>query len=454
MKRRNRKRSQKVELPVINPNTAAIDVGSVELYVCVPADRDPEPVQHFSSFTPDIHSMADWLEKCGVKSVAMESTGVFWIPVYQILEQRGFEVCLVNARHVKNVPGRKTDVSDCQWLQYLHAVGLLRGSFRPADQICVLRSLLRHRDHLIEMASCHVQHMQKALDQMNLHLHHVISDITGKTGLAILDAILAGERHPDRLAELRDRRIKASPELIAKALTGDYRTEHVFTLRQSLSVYRQYQQLILDCDHEIQAQLKMFDSRIDLDETPLPPATTGHRKPQGNDFRFDLRSELYRILGFDLTQVPGFQAANVYAVYAELGCDLSKFSDSAHFSSWLGVCPDNRISGGKILSVHTRHVKNRVTQALRMAASSLERSCSPLGDYYRRMRARLGPPGAITATAHKLARILYKLITSRQPYDETILFRDQDKQRKRAEAALRRRANALGFQLIPIPKPE
>lgn len=447
---KNRKRRTQVQLPVINPNTAAVDISATEMYVCVPADRDEEPIRKFGAFTPDLHALADWLARCGIKSVAMEATGVYWIPLFQILETRGFEVCLVNARHVKNVPGRKSDVLDCQWLQYLHAVGLLRASFRPADEICVLRSLLRHRDSLIEMASCHVQHMQKALDQMNLHLHHVISDITGVTGLAILDAILAGERNPEVLAQLRDHRIKASPATIVKALIGDYRAEHLFTLRQSLEAYRHYRRLITDCDAEIQRQLQSFDSKIDPSQHPIPPSTSSHKKPAGNEFRFDLRSELYRILGFDLTQVPGFHGLTSYAVFAELGSDLSKFSTSANFSSWMGICPDNRISGGKILSVRTRKVKNRVALALRRAASSLAHSQSPLGDFFRRMRSRLGPAKAITATAHKLARILFHLMTTRQPYDESVLLRDADKQRKYAEAKLRSRAKALGFQLVPI----
>jgi transposase len=449
---KNKKRRSSVQLPVINPNAAAVDISSTEMYVCVPLDRDAEPIRKFGAFTPDLHALADWLGQCGVKSVAMEATGVYWIPLFQILETRGFEVCLVNARHVKNVPGRKTDVVDCQWLQYLHAVGLLRASFRPADDICILRSLLRHRDNLIEMASCHIQHMQKALDQMNLHLHHVISDITGVTGLAILDAILSGERNPVVLAELRDYRIKASPDIIAKALVGDYRTEHLFTLRQSLEAYRHYRRLIEDCDAEIHRQLDSFDSKIDPSQHPIPASTSSHRRPADNEFRFDLREELYRILGFDLSQVPGFQARTIYAIFAELGSDLSKFPTVRHFVSWLGLCPDNRISGGKILSVRTRKVKNRIALALRRAASSLLRSSSPLGDFFRRMRAKLGPPKAITATAHKLARILFHLLTTRQPYDPTVLLRDAEKQRKRVEAKLRSPARALGFQLVPIPE--
>jgi transposase len=272
---------------------------------------------------------------------------VYWIPLYQILETRGVAVCLVNARHVKNVPGRKTDVQDCQWLQYLHAVGLLRASFRPPETVCAVRSLLRHRDSLVQLAATHTQHLQKALTQMNLQIHHVLSDITGVTGLAILDAILAGERDPQVLAGHRDRRIKASSETIAKALVGDYRSEHLFTLRQSLAAYRHYQQLIGACDAEVRTHLGTFASQIDPAVSPLPPSTGSRRTPRSTPStpRFDLRTELYRILGTDLTQVPGLQTPTVHAIFSELGADLSAFPSGAHFASWLGLCPDNRISG-------------------------------------------------------------------------------------------------------------
>jgi len=436
--------------PILNPHAAGIDIGATEIYVCVPLDRDPQPIRRFATFTQDLRAVAIWLTQCGVTSVAMESTGVYWIPLYQLLAARGLEVCLVNARHVKNVPGRKTDVQDCQWLQYLHSVGLLRASFRPPETVCAVRSLLRHRDNLVRLAAVHTQHIQKALNQMNLQLHHVLSDITGVTGLAILDAILAGERDPTVLAGHRDRRIKASPDTIAKALVGDYRPEHLFTLRQSLEAYRHYQRLIEECDLQVQGLLDAFDAAIDPVAQPLPPATTTHRKPQGNAPRFDLRAELYRILGIDLTQVPGLNTATVYTCFAELGADLGKFPTAKHFASWLGLCPDNRISGGKVLSVKTRHVKHRVAQALRLAAQSLYRSHSVLGAYFRRMRAKLGAPKAITATAHKLARILYHLLTTHEPYAESQLAKAEAVYRQRTESRLYAQARALGFQLIPV----
>jgi transposase len=454
MPRSQRRTTRAVTTPVLHPHAAGVDVGATELYVCVPLDRDPQPIRRFGTFTEDLLAVATWLQQCGVTTVAMESTGVFWIPLYQILETRGLEVCLVNARHVKNVPGRKTDVQDCQWLQYLHSVGLLRGSFRPPETVCAVRSLLRHRDALVQLAATHTQHIQKALTQMNLQIHHAISDITGVTGLAILDAILAGERDPQVLARHRNPRITASPETIAKALVGDYRPEHLFTLRQSLVSYRHYQQLIGACDAEVQALLGTFASQVDPAVHPLPPSTKkARRTPRGLPAApgFDLRTELYRVLGTDLTQVPGLQTPTVYTLFAELGADLSSFPSGAHFASWLGLCPDNRISGGKVLSVKTRRVKHRVAQALRLAAQSLFRSPSVLGGFFRRMRAKLGAPKAITTTAHKLARIIYHLVTTRQPYDESRLAAAEADHRRRTESRLRSQARVLGFQLVSAP---
>src|SRR6266567_3660626 len=283
MPRKRVNKSKKVALPILNPDAAGIDIGATEIYVAVPADRNPEPIRMFATFTQDLSELADWLQQCRVRTVAMESTGVYWIPLMQLLEDRGLEVYLVNAKHVKNVPGRRTDVSDCQWLQYLHSVGLLRASFRPAQEVCAVRSLLRHRDSLIEMATCHVQHMQKALDQMNLQIHHVISDITGTTGLAIIDAILSGERDPQKLAQLRDWRIRATEETIMKSLVGDYRDEHLFTLRQSLVAYRHYQQLIGEVDEKVRQLLSELPARVDPAEDPIPKARNPRKTPWRNE---------------------------------------------------------------------------------------------------------------------------------------------------------------------------
>jgi transposase len=446
---RRRKQSNPPIFETIQPHAAGIDVGATEIYVAVPADRDPQPVRCFLTFTEDLQALADWLQKCGVESVAMEATGVYWIPLFQILEARTIQVCLVNARHVKHVPGRKSDVMDCQWLQYLHSVGLLRASFRPEQAICMIRSLLRHRDSLVAMAAVHIQHMQKALTQMNLQLHHVISDITGSTGMAILDAIVAGQRDPQILAQLRDPRVKAPEETIAKALAGDYRREHLFALQQSIQAYRNYQKLVADCDLEIEQYLVALDPKVDVKEEPLSAAKYPH-KPRRNEFRFDLRSHLYRIFGVDLTAIPGMDAVTAHTVLAEIGADLSKFRSAAAFASWLGLCPDNRVSGGKVLSVKTRKVANRAATALRRAAQSLQGSKTYLGDYYRRMRARLGAPMAITAAAHKLARIIFHMLTTRHGYDESIFASEEARHRKRTEARLRKQAREFGLQLIPL----
>lgn len=435
-------------MPVINSDVAGIDIGATEIYVAVPPERADEPVHCFSSFTEDLHAIAEWLAGCGVKSVAMESTGVYWIALFQILEARGFDVCLVNARHVKNVPGRKSDVSDCQWLQYLHSVGLLRASFRPPQAVCAVRAILRHRESLIQLASTHVQHMQKALTQMNLQLHHVLSDLTGKTGLAIVSAILEGERDPNVLAKLRDYRIKASEPTVAKALVGDYRPEHLFTLGQALQSYRHYQRLMGECESEIERQLHTFES-VDPTAEPLPPRSAASKKSQGKAWQFDLRSELYRILGVDLTTVPALEVATIHTVFTEIGGNLGAFPTHKHFSSWLGLSPDNRISGGKVLSVRTREVKSRAAAALRMAAQSLHHSTSALGAYYRRMRTKLGAPKAITAAAHKLARIIYHLLKTRQPYDESRFAEHEQRYQRHRARRLHQQAAALGFTLVP-----
>jgi len=391
--------------------------------------------------------LADWLKQCGVKTVAMESTGVYWIPLFQILEDCGLEVCLVNARHVKNVPGRRTDVCDCQWLQFLHSVGLLRASYRPEQEVCAIRSLLRHRESLVQMAATHVHHMQKALDQMNLQLHHVISDVTGQTGLAIVEAILAGERNPYVLAKLRNDRIKASEAVIAKSLVGDYRPEHLFTLRQSLVAYHHYGKLIDGCDREIRRCLEEFKP------PHLPDAAEGgNQKSQSMTASAEgvLRSELNRVFGIDLTQIPGIRVGIAQTLFGEIGPDFTKFRSASAFASWMGLCPDNEISGGKVLWVGTRKVKCRAATALRMAAQSLHHSKSALGDFYRRMRAKLGAPKAITAAAHKLARIIFHLVTTGQEFDDSRFAADQLRYQKRQEAKLRAKAKALGFQLIPI----
>lgn len=450
MKKKQPKKNTGNSLHTLQPNSAGIDIGATEIFVAVPTGLSDNPVRKFETFTDDLHDAAKWMKKCGIESIAMESTGVYWIPVFQILDAYGFDVVLVNARHVKNVPGRKTDVLDCQWLQYLHSVGLLRGSFRPAQDICAVRSLLRHRDSLLKSASSHVQHIQKSLTQMNIQIHNVISDITGVTGLAILDAILSGERDPKKLAELRNPRIKADKKTIAKSLTGDYRTEHIFTLKQSLQSYRNYKQMIEDCDVEIENHLKAFEAKADSDRTPPNPSKKSkRRKPKGNEPNFDLTAYMHRLLGTDLTQIHGINCLTAHVFFTEVGPDLSKFKNVNHFCSWLGLCPQNKISGGKILSSQTRPGSNRVAHALRLAANSLWRSQSYLGNYFRRMRSKHGAPKAITATAHKLARIVYHLVKNQKEFDESVFAEQEKVHRARLQKRVVRQANSLGLKVLP-----
>jgi transposase len=444
-----KKRSKVASLPIIETNAAGIDIGATQIFVAVPADRDVESVRCFDTFTADLERLADWLEQCQIRTVAMESTGVYWIPRFQILEKRKIEACLVNAQHLKNVPGRKkTDVEDCQWIQHLHSVGLLRGSFRPKQEICAIRSLWRHRDNLIQLATVHLQHMQKALDQMNLQIHHVISDLAGTTGLAIVDAILAGERDLEKLAQLRDWRIRANQETIVKSLVGDYREEHLFTLRQSLQSYRHYQRLIQEIDAQVKQMMRRLPGRVDIGEKPLPKEKNPRKTPWRNEPP-QLREDLYRTFGVDLTQIPGINTLTAQMLLTEIGPDLSRFPTVAAFCSWLRLCPEPKISGGKVLSSKTRPTKNRAALALRMAAQGLHRSQTFLGEYFRRMKARLGTPKALTAAAHKLARIVYHMITTRQEYDTTV-FQDLERRvQDRKRMRLRAQARELGFDLVP-----
>jgi transposase len=435
------------QLPTIHPHAGGIDIGATQIQVAVPVDADPSPVRTFTTFTDDLLRIRDWLQRCGVKTVAMESTSVYWIPLFQILEAAGIEVCLVNARHAKNVPGKKTDVSDCQWLQYLHSVGLLRASFRPPEHICAVRSLLRHRTTLVRYASDHVRHLHKTLTQMNLQIQNVISDLTGVTGLAILEALLAGERDPQKLAALKDHRIKASRDTIARSLQGDWRPEHLFVLRQALDTWKHYQQLILACDEQIEKQLSAFEGKAT--DNPLPPAATSHRRAQRNEPRFDARTELHRLYGVDLTQVPGVQVNTALVLFTELGPDfVQRFPTAKHFASWLGLCPDNRITGGKIMSSKTRDVKSRSAEGLRLAAQSLWRAKNYLGDCFRRWKARLGTAKAITAMAHKLARVIWHMIKFNQPYDPGVWAAAEEKLKRKKIQRLHQQATALGYQLL------
>lgn len=429
----------------LNWDAAGIDIGATSHFVSVPADRDEQPVREFLAFTADLERLADWLKQCGIRTVAMESTGVYWIPLFELLESHGFEVLLVNAHHVKNVPGRKTDVLDCQWLQELHTFGLLRGAFRPEDSMCVLRAYLRQRANLVRYAGMHIQHTQKALNQMNLHLHHVVSDITGVTGMKIIRAILAGERDPQVLAQYRDRRCRQSVETIAKALHGSWREEHLFALRQAVELFDTYQQQIGRCDEEIAQVLARLDPAT---EEGAPPALRKHKQDRNTPRIDDLREQLFRLVGIDLTRIDGLNPHSVLKILSEIGTDMSRWPSVKQFCSWLGLSPGNKISGGKrIGKSKTTPSANRAAAALRIAAQALSNSNSALGGYLRRQKARLGAPKAITATAHKLATILYSMIANKTEYDPPEVNYYDVQYRKRVLANLRRRADQLGFDL-------
>ena len=444
MSRKKTRMQSVTEAPAIRPDAAGIDISPEVIYVAVDPRRDAPAVRRFGTFTGELYRIANWMKACGVRTVSMESTGVYWIPLFQVLEERGFEVYLVNARHYKNVPGRKTDVCDAAWLQYLHAVGLLEGSFRPAQEVCAFRTLLRHRAGLVQAASEHIQHMQKSLDQMNVQIHRVLSDLTGVSGLAMVDAIPAGERDGHRLAALRDRRVKASEEEIVAALEGDYRPEHLFTLRQSLESYRHYQKLIGACDEQLLAAMEKFDDRAGQE----PPAARKKMRTQDDEA---LRRKFYRILGVDVTAVPGVNVGTVEVLVGEVGPDLRRFRSAGAFAAWLGLCPGNEISGGKILSSKTRKVNNRLAGALRMAAESLCRDKSYLGQFYWRMKAKLGGgPQAITAAAHKLSRIIYTLITQQKEYDETQYARFEHRNEEKQRQRFVKQARRMGYTLVPI----
>jgi transposase len=440
--------------PLLEPNAGAMDIGAREIFVALPPERDENPVRAYPTFTEDLEAMARWLVSCGITTVAMESTGVYWIPIYDVLEQHGIKPCLVDARGMKNVPGRRTDWHECQWIQFLHSVGLLRGAFRPDGDVCAVRSLVRHRSDLVQMTSQHIQHMHKALTQMNVQIHHVISDITGLTGLAIVDAIVGGQRDAQELAKLRDPHIQASEETIRKSLKGNWRSEHLFTLKQSRQMYRHYQEQIAACDEEIEKLLVAFQPRVDPEEKPLPPdrkkKQRGRKKKNMNPKAgFDLRTESYKLFGVDLTQIPGLNSM-VLTLFSEVGRDLSRWPTSGNFASWLGLCPDNDISGGRVLWKGMRRVNNRAGDLFRLAAYSLHHDPSPMGDYLRRMKSKMEAPAATTATAHKIAIIFYTMVKKQVEYEASIWAERDAERERRFDSKLKRQALQRGYKLVPI----
>jgi transposase len=431
------------------PNAAGIDCGAAMHYVAVPADRDPTPVRSFTTFTAALHGLADWLTACGVTTVAMESTGVYWIPLFELLEARGLDVVLVNARHVKNAPGRKSDVLDCQWLQELHSVGLLRGSFRPTAAIAALRAYLRHRDTLVQSAALHIQRMQKALVQMNLQLSVVLSDITGVTGLRIIRDILAGQTDPQVLARHRDVRCQASEADIVAALTGHYRPEHLFVLQQNLELFDIYRQQLTACDAAIQAHLATLTAQAPPPARPLPaPRTKTPPKARDNAPRFDIRTPLHHLTGIDLTQIDTIGPYSALRLLAEIGTDMTRWPTEKHFTSWLTLAPHTKITGGRRLRAPTLPSANRAAVILRLAAMSLGRTDTALGAFYRRLAYRVGKAKAITATARKLAILVYRSLKHGLLYQDPGAAAYDAHHRRRVLHRLRQRAAHLGFALV------
>ncbi|EIP97337.1 transposase IS116/IS110/IS902 family [Opitutaceae bacterium TAV1] len=446
MSRKRKTKIQKIR-PVINPYAAAADIGAREIYVAVPVELSESAVRRFETFTEDLRQLVDWLAGLKITTVAMEATSVYWIALAELLEDAGIGVCLVNPRAVQNVSGRKSDVMDCQWLQYLHAVGLLRAAFRPEAKVRAVRTLWRHRSTLVRQSAQQVQHMHKALDQMNLQVHHVLADITGVTGTAIVEAILEGERDPCALARFRDKRVKASPQTLVKALTGDYRPEHLFCLRQAYQALRFIEKQITEADVHIGQKLD------ELTQTtgPLPatPPAGAPKRSAKHAPGYPAQERLRALFGVDLTSIPGVSTLTAQTVWAELGADLSAFPTVKHFCSWLSLCPDNRTSAGKCLSTKTRASANRLAHALRLAAQCCHHAKHELGDYYRKMRARLGAAEGLVATAHKIARILYAVITTRTPYEPSILARSSQHLHAWRVKKLHSMALHLGFHLVP-----
>ena len=435
-------------LEIVHPDAAGIDIGGSEHWVAISPDRHEQPVRSFGWFTADLEQMAAWWIARGVRSVAMQSTGVYWMPVYEILQQRGLEVYLVNARHTKNLPGRKSDIAECQWVLKLHTFGLLNNSFQPSDEIRTVRTLWRHRAGLVGQASSAIQRMQKALIEMNIQLSTVLSDLSGVSGMAIVQAILEGQRDPQKLAALADPQVKASKVVIAKSLQGNWRPELVFVLGQELEMYRTCQDKIAACDRQLQQYLQSMAGKGNVDMHALGPRPKGKRA-RGNAPKFDLRTELYRITGVDWTQVDGIDVQVAQTVIAEVGADLKAFPSEKHFANWLGLCPKNETSSGKVLNRRTPKVVNRAKVAFRQAASTLIRSQSYLGAQYRRLRTRLGAPKAITAMARKLACLFYRLLTRGQKYVDKGTEYYENKRREQQIRSVIYRAKQLGLQVVP-----
>lgn len=451
-KRRSRRRAPTTrrELNAIELNAAGIDIGAASHFVAVPPGRDVEPVREFSSFTSGLHALAAWLEACGVTTVAMESTGVYWIPLYDLLEERGIQVFLVNAQHIKGVPGRKSDVLDCQWLQQLHSYGLLRRSFRPDADFLKLRTYLRHRGTLVDARSSLVQQMQKALTLSNVQLHQVVTDITGETGMRIIRDILAGNCDPVSLAQHRDYRCRANAQEIADALRGEYREEHVFLLRHAVELYDAYGAKLAECDTVLEQLLQQFVHKHCADiQLPVLPAPVKKPQRRPKEAQFDVRGPLYQLVGVDLTAIPGLNELSVLQLIGEVGIDMTRWPTADHFVSWTTLAPSCRITGGRAKPTRRPASAHRVAKILRMAAMNAGRTTSAFGGFYRRLAMRAGKGKAIVALAAKLARIIYAMIKNRTPFEDGGAAAYEARYQARVVRNLQRRAQDLGYQLVP-----
>lgn len=456
MKRKSKRRSRTEEahpfrgLSQVNPNAAGVDIGAEEIVVCVPGPENTQIVKTFGNYTADLQAIGRWLQEHGVKTVAMESTGVYWIPLFEELERQGFECLLISSRSLRRVAGRKSDITDAQWIQTLHTYGLLEGSFRPQGDLVALRTLLRHRSQLVEHRSPHILHMQKALLQMNVQLSQAVTDVTGLTGQKIIRAILTGERDPQTLAALREPGCKKSAEEIGKALTGTWREEHLFVLQQSVQLYDFYTQQIQACDEEIERLYGL--TRPDWDGGEVQPLTKRKKNSHSKNLPHhaeEIRKHLKRISGVDLSLVDGFGVSLAQTVIMEVGTDMNKFPDEKHFCSWLGLAPKHEISGGKILKNKTLKTKNRAGQAFRMAANSVKQAECVFGVFYRRLRARLGPSQATVATAHAIARVVYRMLKYQVEYEPLNVNEYQRQYEAQQIKYLKKRAAKFGLQLVP-----
>jgi transposase len=440
--------NQDLSLEVVHPDAAGIDIGNESHYVAVPATRDSQAVRRFGCTTGELQAMAQWLKQCRIRTVAMQSTSVYWVAVYDILEQAGFEVYLVNARDTKNLPGRKSDVQESQWLMKLHTYGLLRNSFRPSQEIRMMRTFWRQRNDLVRSAGRHIQRMQKALTQMNIQLANVLSDVSGMTGQAILKAILRGERDPHKLAALRDLRVKASEEQIAQSLEGNWQPDLLFVLQQEQDAYEFSQKQMAECDRQLAQYLQQREDRSQSAPLPEEKRKGRRRQKKGNTPRFDLREGLFRMSGTDLTRIDGIDVMTATTILSEVGWDMNKWATEDHFVSWLRLCPDNRISGDRIIGKGRLRTNNRVTIALKMAACTLRLSNTYLGAQFRRLRTRLGGPIAIKAMAAKLARLVYRMLRYGMKYVDQGALLYQAQHRQLQIKQLKWKAIKLGFRVV------